>query len=123
MKSTSSNIKIYHNTSCSKSCAAVQLLENKDTELDIVNYMDGNLRREELKNILQLLRLSPLELMRTKEPLFQQQFKDLVQTDEQWIDTMIKHPILIERPIIIKGDKAIIGRPVERLIDLLDKTP
>lgn len=108
---------------CSKSCAALDLLKSKDISHEVINYMNYTVGREELKSLLQLLKISAFELLRKKEPLFEQQFKDLTLNEEQWIEILVKHPALIERPIIIKGDKAIIGRPIERLIELLDETP
>ncbi|WP_164126911.1 ArsC/Spx/MgsR family protein [Sphingobacterium luzhongxinii] len=116
-------IKIYHNEMCSKSCAALQLLDKSGIETRILSYLDGTLDKPGLKNILTLLQLKPIELIRTKESLFQERYKGLVRTDEQWIEIMLQHPILIERPIIIRGNQAIIGRPIEKLINFLEKTP
>lgn len=107
---------------CSKSCAALHHLDQSGINTEILSYLDGTLSREELKNVLTLLKLKPVELIRTKEPLFQEQYKGVVRTDEQWIEIMLQHPILIERPIIIKGNQAIIGRPIEKLINLLKET-
>ncbi|SKB99956.1 arsenate reductase [Sphingobacterium nematocida] len=117
-----STIKIYHNEMCSKSCAALQLLDKNGVNPEIVSYLDGTLDTEELKNILTLLKLKPYDLIRTNEPLFQEQYKNMVASDEQWIEIMLQHPILIERPIVIRDNQAIIGRPIERLVDLLKET-
>lgn len=107
---------------CSKSCAALQLLKKKEANTEVLSYLDGTLGSKELRNILTLLKLTPIELIRTKEPLFQEKYKGLVTTDEQWIDIMLQNPILIERPIIIRGNQAIIGRPIEKVIDFLQET-
>lgn len=115
-----SPIKIYHNKNCSKSCAALALLEKREEKTEIVSYLEHPPTSEELTSILKLLNLSPLELVRKNEPIFKQQFENRVHSDQEWINILIANPILIERPIIVRGDKAVIGRPIERILELLD---
>ncbi len=117
---TDCTVKIYHNTNCSKSCAALELLLKNGNTPEVVHYLEEIPTREELRLLLQLLRLKPLDLIRTKEPLFQENFSHLTLSDEEWLDILLTHPILIERPIIIKGDKAVIGRPIERIFEIID---
>ncbi|UIR54804.1 arsenate reductase (glutaredoxin) [Sphingobacterium sp. SRCM116780] len=112
-------IKIYHNRMCSKSCAALNLLQEKGLEIQIQEYIHHVPSKYELIELLTLLKLKPLELIRQKEPLFQEKFQDLLLTEEEWIDIMLEHPILIERPIVVKDGKAVIGRPLEKIVNLL----
>ncbi|MDR2284189.1 MAG: arsenate reductase (glutaredoxin) [Sphingobacterium sp.] len=118
---TDCTVKIYHNTNCSKSCAALELLLKNGNTPEVVHYLEETPTREELRLLLQLLQLKPLDLIRTKEPLFQENFSHLTLSDEKWLDILLTHPILIERPIIIKGDKAVIGRPIERIFEIIDR--
>lgn len=104
---------------CSKSCAVLDLLQQQPEALMIQEYLDNVPSKDELIDLLILLQLKPLELIRRNEPIFQGKFKDLILTDTEWIDIMLEHPILIERPIVVKGDKAVIGRPIEKVIHLL----
>lgn len=112
-------MKIYHNKMCSKSCAALELMQENGINPQIIEYIHNPPEREELIALLTMLKLKPLELIRTKDALFQQNFKDLTLSDEQWIEVMLENPILIERPIVIKDGKAVIGRPIEKILDLL----
>ncbi|MNY09576.1 Arsenate reductase [compost metagenome] len=74
-----------------------------------------------MKNLLTILKMKPLQLMRHHEPIFQENFKDLILTDNEWIDVMLQYPILIERPIVVKNGQAVIGRPIENIIKLLQE--
>lgn len=112
-------MKIYHNPQCSKSNAALDLLQQNGIAPEVIAYLHNVPTKEELITLLDLLRLKPLQLIRTKELLFQEKFEGQNFTDEQWIDIMLQYPELIERPIVVNGDKAVIGRPVERILDLL----
>ncbi len=112
-------MKIYHNPQCSKSNAALELIQENGITPEIIEYLHIVPTKEELISILDMLHLKPLQLIRTKELLFQQKFEGHSFTDEQWIDAMLEYPELIERPIVVNGDKAVIGRPVERVLDLL----
>ncbi|MBL1409910.1 ArsC/Spx/MgsR family protein [Sphingobacterium faecale] len=114
-------ISIYHNNSCSKSRSVLELLTKEQANVDIVHYLDHPLNKEELTGILQILQLKPLELIRTKEPLFQEKFAGKVLSDEEWIDVLLSYPILMERPIIIKGNKGVIARPTQRIYDILEQ--
>jgi len=111
-------IKIYHNEFCSKSRAALELVQTKEEEVVVKSYLDETLTIAELKHLLEMLSMSPLDIIRKKEPLFVDKYSHALHTDEEWMQIMIEHPILIERPIIVKGDKAVIGRPIEKIIEL-----
>lgn len=112
-------MKIYHNPQCSKSNGALELIQQHGIIPEVVEYLHTVPTKEELIDILGLLQMKPLELIRTAELLFQEKFEGNSYTDEQWMDIMLQYPELIERPIVINGDKAVIGRPVERVLELL----
>jgi len=112
-------MKIYHNTSCSKSNAALDLLQQNGITPEVVEYLHNTPTKEELTAILAMLNLKPLQLIRMNEQLFQEKFANMNLSDEEWIDVMLQYPILIERPIIVKDGKAVIGRPVEKVLNLL----
>ena len=114
------NITIYHNPRCSKSRATLALLEQQDKQADVVEYLKTPPSAAELEQILDMLGLEPRELMRTKEAEYKEAGlgnPDL--TRAQLIDAMVKYPKLIERPIVIKDGKAALGRPPERVLDIL----
>lgn len=111
--------KIYHNTRCSKSRSTLNILEEKGEKFEIVEYLKNAPSKEELMSIISMLGIEPLALIRKGESVFKEEFKGKELTDNEWIDAMIKHPILIERPIVVKGNKAAIGRPPERILDIL----
>lgn len=112
-------IKIYHNPRCQKSRLGVKALEESGQAFTIVKYLETPLTVKQLKTIVQQLGLSPLELVRTQEAIWKSNFKGKVLSDEEIIQAMITHPKLMERPIVVNGDKAVIGRPTERILDLL----
>jgi arsenate reductase len=113
------DITIYHNPRCSKSREALALLKDRDVEPHVVEYLKDNPTRADVEGVMRMLGIErPKAMMRVGEPAF----KELAlgdADDEELIDAMVAHPILIERPIIIKGDRAVIGRPPERLLELL----
>ena len=112
-------MKIYHNIQCSKSCAALALLQQNGITPQVVEYLKDTPTKDELTSLLAMLNLEPKQLIRTQEPLFQEKFAALTLTNDEWIDIMIQHPELIERPIVAKDGKAVIARPVERIHELL----
>ncbi|RUM65898.1 MAG: arsenate reductase (glutaredoxin) [Sulfurospirillum sp.] len=117
-----SKLKIWHNPRCSKSRNALSLLEEKKEDFEIIKYLDTPPSIEELKELLKMLGFSSArELMRAKEEIYKELgLKD--ETDEEkLIEAMVKHPRLIERPIVIKGDKAVVGRPIENIEKLLEE--
>ena len=113
-------IKIYHNNMCSKSRAALNLLKDNNEEIEVQEYLKVVPTKSELKEILKMLQMKPLELIRKNETLFKENYKDKNLSDEEWIDIMLENPVLIERPIVVKDGKAAIGRPIEKIIELLN---
>ncbi|MGE0050924.1 MAG: arsenate reductase (glutaredoxin) [Arcobacter sp.] len=113
------NIQIWHNPKCSKSRNAMTLLEEKGINVNIVKYLETSPSKEQLKDVLKKLNMKASELLRTGEDIYKELNLKNVIDEEQLIEIMVEHPILIERPIIIKGDKAVIARPIEKLEELL----
>lgn len=112
-------IKIYHNPRCGKSREGLSLLEKSGKEFEIVRYLTEVPSFEELKSIINQLGIQPIELVRQKEEIWVSNFKGKKLSDEEIIKIMIENPILIERPIVINGNKAAIGRPPEKILEIL----
>lgn len=112
-------IKIYHNNRCSKSRCGLELIENSGKEFEIVKYLENVPTKAELKNIIKLLSIKPINLIRKNEAIWKTEFKDKNLDDDQLIEAMVKNPKLIERPIIINGNKAVIGRPTEKILEII----
>lgn len=112
-------ITIYHNNRCSKSREGLCFLETLNEPFEVINYLDEVPTYNDLKAIIKKLNVKPIELVRTKENEWKDNFKGKTLTDKEIIEAMIKYPKLIERPIVIKGDKAVIARPTELINEIL----
>lgn len=112
-------IKIFHNPRCSKSREALALLQKNKCEFEVIEYLKVVPSRKDLKDLLAKLGLKAEQIVRKKEELYQKKFKDKKFTNEEWITILIENPVLIERPIVADGYKAVIGRPVENVSELL----
>lgn len=112
-------MKIYHNPRCRKSRETLSILEDQKAKFEIVLYLDSPPSVKELKDILKKLDLSVHDIIRKGEKLYKEEFKGQDLTDAQWLKVLSKNPKLIERPIVVKGKKAVIGRPPENVHDLL----
>mgnify|MGYP001061020568 CR=1 FL=1 len=110
--------KIYHNARCRKSREALQLLETMNEEVEIVEYLKDPLSTEDFNKLLMKLNMRPEELIRKNESLYKQEYRGLKLTDEEWVDTMLAHPKLIERPIVELNHRAVVARPAERIEEL-----
>ena len=113
------NVTIYHNPRCGKSRSALTLLEEKGVRPHIVEYLKTAPTKEELRSILKKLGMGPEQLVRKGENVYKEKFAGKQMTDEQWLEALAKNPILIERPIVVKGHRAVIGRPPENVLELL----
>lgn len=114
------SVKIYHNPRCSKSRQTLSLLQEQGLEPQIIEYLTHPPSKSQLKKILALLDMQPRDLMRQKEPDYKQcHLDDPNLTEDELIEAMIQHPKLIERPIVINGDKAALGRPPEHVLEIL----
>lgn len=112
-------IKIYHNNRCSKSRCGLDILEKSGKDFEIVKYLVDVPTAKELRDIIKLLNIKPIDLVRKNEAIWKSSFKNKNLSDSDIIAAMAKHPKLIERPIIINGNKAVIGRPPELILDIL----
>ena len=114
------SVTIYHNPRCSKSRATLALLEEKKVDPKVIEYLKSPPSAQDIKNILDLLGMGPRDLMRHKEdPYIANSLDDEDLNDEDLINAMVADPILIERPIVVSGEKAAIGRPPEKVLDIL----
>lgn len=112
---------IFHNNRCSKSREALELLQDNKCEVEIRDYLHLPPSKKEITEILDMLHCKAFDIVRQNEPLFIEKYKNKKITNARWIDILSKNPILIERPIIIDGEKAIVGRPVKLVMDLIKK--
>ena len=113
-------VTIYHNPSCSKSRQTLKIIKNKGIEPIIIEYLKVFPTKDKIKEILNILGYAPRDLMRKKEPAYiENKLEDSSLSDETLINFMVKNPILIERPIIIFNNKVAIGRPPEKVLDIL----
>jgi arsenate reductase len=108
-------ITILHNPRCGKSREALSLLEATGKPFEIIKYLDNPLTTAELSTIIQKLKLHPIDLVRQKEAIWIDKFKGKNLTDTAIIKAMADYPILIERPIIVNGSIAVIGRPIDNI--------
>jgi arsenate reductase (glutaredoxin) len=113
-----SGFTIYHNPRCGKSRAALALLQERGVEPHIVEYLKTPPTAAELKAIIGKLGLKAEQLIRKGEELYKSRYAGKTLSDSQWIEVMTTHPILIERPIVVKGNRAVLGRPPENVSQL-----
>jgi arsenate reductase len=112
-------LTIYHNPACTKSRETLALIRARGHEPQIVEYLKTPPSEAELSAIVRKLGIKPLELIRRNEQVFKDKYAGKTLADKDWIKAMVKDPILIQRPIVVRGDAAAIGRPpedVERLL-------
>jgi len=116
-----SKITIYHNNRCSKSRQTLDILEGYSNDVTIINYLDTPPSVKELSSLCKKLDMSPYDLIRKKEKTFKELNISSQEklTDNQWLELMVKHPILIERPIVVYGNQARIGRPPEKILEII----
>lgn len=119
----SAPVRIYHNPRCSKSRAACALLVEAGVEHEIIEYLKHPPSREELAELVAKLGIRPGDLVRRGEAVFKEKYAQLADNDDaRWFDALIADPILIERPIVVIGEHAVVARPPERLSALLHET-
>lgn len=104
-------IQILHNPRCGKSREGLAILEESGKEFEIIKYLEDNPSKKQLKEIIKKLNVGALKLVRQNESIWKENFKGKDLSDDEIIDAMVANPILIERPIVINGNKAVIGRP------------
>jgi len=112
-------IQIFHNARCTKSRECLAFLNDTKQDFEVIKYLETPPTFEELKEIIIKLNIKPIELVRQKEPIWIEKFKSKKLSDDAIIQAMISHPILIERPIVINGNKAAIARPIENIKSII----
>ncbi len=110
---------LYHNTRCRKSREALNMLEENGRSPEIREYLKETLTAQEIKDLLVLLNIKAENLIRKNEKEFIENFKGKEMTESMWIKAMVKYPKLIQRPILINNDQAVIGRPPELILDII----
>ena len=112
-------MKIYHNPRCTKSREALKYLEEKGVELEVIHYLKEVPTEKEIEELLMKLNLKPLQIIRRGEKIFKEKFMGAAFNDHEWIKIMTEYPKLIARPIVVKGNKAVLGSPLQKVIDLV----
>lgn len=112
-------MKIYHNPRCTKSRQTLELIREAGIEPEIIEYLNDIPTEAELKELVAMLGIKPYDLLRRGEAYFKDNFKGKELSDDEWIAAMVKYPKLIERPIVVKQKKAVLGRPPENVKTLL----
>lgn len=113
-------ITIYHNPRCRKSRETLELIQKKaKSQVKIIEYLNDVPTVSELKNIIKLLGVNAEDLVRKKETIYLENYKNKKMGEKEWIEAMVKHPILIERPIVLNGKKAALGRPPENVSKII----
>lgn len=112
-------MKIYHNPRCSKSRQALKLLQEQGIEPEVVRYLDVPPSKEELRSLLKKLGMRAEDIVRKKEALYKEHYKGRELDEEEWLEVLSQNPRLIERPIVVEGKKAVLGRPPEKVLELV----
>ena len=114
-------MKIYHNPRCRKSRETLKILNEYNIEIQIIEYLKTPPTKKEIKQILKMLNISALELIRKEEKLYKENYKNKNLEEEEYINLLYRNPILIQRPIVIKDNHAVLGRPPINVLDLFNK--
>ena len=113
-------MKIYHNPRCRKSRETLSILIENNVKVEIIEYLKNPLKKSEIKHILSMLKISAKDLIRKEEKLFKESFKGKDLNENQYLDLLYKYPILMQRPIVVKNQSAVLGRPPINVLDLLN---
>lgn len=114
-------IEIYHNPRCRKSREGLAILEESGQTFKIVEYLKEVPSKKYLSQLVKKLGIKPGELLRKNEAVWKEQYKGKELSDDEILEAMVKHPKLIERPIVISGDRAVLGRPPELIAEFISK--
>jgi arsenate reductase (glutaredoxin) len=112
-------VQIIPNPRCGKSRAGMLFLEERGIKFEEIRYLENPMTKKEIITILKKLGIKPFEWVRKNEEIYKTRFKGLNMSDDEWIDALVEFPVLMERPVVIHGEKAIIGRPVELIANIL----
>jgi len=121
MSLTENTVTLFHNARCSKSRSALALLQQRGVDPQVVEYLKTPPTKAELSALIGKLGIRPEALVRRGEAVYREQFSGKILSDDQWLDALASNPILIERPIAVRGSRAVVGRPPERVLELLDE--
>jgi arsenate reductase len=111
-------VKIYHNARCSKSRGACEILSDHKIEAEVIEYLKTPPTEEEIRELLEKLNMSAFDVVRKTEDVYKRDFANKKYSESEWVKILAENPILIERPIIVNGNKAVIGRPPEKILEL-----
>ncbi len=114
-------IKVLHNNSCSKSRSVLEYLDENGVAFEVIDIVNHPLSEEEIRTVLKKLDMKPEEILRKNESLYREKYANQHLTEDEWIRILSEHPELIQRPILIKGPVALIGRPVENVRFFIEK--
>ena len=109
---------VYHNARCSKSREVCHLLQEKKITFKTIEYLKTPLTEIQLRSILKKLGMKAEDIVRKKELLYEKKYKNKKRTEEQWIKVLAQNPLLIERPIVVNGHRAVIGRPPNHVLEI-----
>ena len=112
------HVIIWHNNRCSKSRDSLSFLQDSNQNTTVFEYLKTPPTLEDVNQVLEKLQIPADALIRKGEEVYKSNFKDKKFSEEEWRKILVQHPVLIERPIVIKGNQAVIGRPLEKVIDL-----
>jgi arsenate reductase (glutaredoxin) len=112
-------ITIYYNPRCAKCREAVALLTERGHNTVLVKYLDTPPDKAELTSLLHKLGMKPFDLIRKGEEIFKQHYAGRTLSDDEWLDAMLTYPVLMERPVVVRGNKAIVARPAEKVLAIL----
>ena len=112
-------IRIYYNPRCSKCRDTAAMVNERGYASELIDYLITPPGKEELRNLLKKLGMKPLQLVRTGEAIFKEKYAGRTLSDDEWLDAMVAHPILMERPVVVRGNKAVVARPPEKVLALL----
>ena len=112
-------MKIYHNNRCSKSRSALNIINENNKNVTVIEYLKTPISKSELKDLIKKLNIEAKDLIRKGETDFKDNFKGKTLSEDEWIEAMIEYPKLMERPIFVNGDKAVIGRPPEKVLEII----
>lgn len=111
-------IRIYYNPRCSKCRDTAALVSERGYDAELVKYLDTPPGKDEVRSLLNKLGMKPLELVRKGEEVFIRNYAGRTMNDDEWLNVLVSHPVLIERPIVVRGNKAVVARPPEKVFEL-----
>ena len=112
-------ITIYYNPRCSKCREVEALVSEQGYNTDLIKYLDTPPGREVLSSLLHKLGMKPMELIRKGEEAFKQRFAGRTLSDDEWLDALVAYPVLMERPVVVRGNKAVVARPAVKVLEIL----